>query len=295
MIGTVAYAINDNISSCRHHHSHPCGLSSVLDQEMIEPPPPPSSLHHRNRMIVDDQPSSRSFPFGKSNPHPSSPTMSTKTLPVKKRRPSSSKCTVRPTKHVLALAVRSANDCGRRRVHFQQDPVSRRVVRRVVYGRVTMTEEEKKALWWDNELRKSSRHSIRTFMRDQHLDGLPKEEFEFKYRQAVAMCNSNCTDITDIPILSDTPIRGLEQKVFPDSINSRQDIVRKVVAAQQKLPKQLSPDQQSKLLRAASQNLTRSSRMLARLYGIGDATVVADDTEKVGLSDDHCRFGRADN
>jgi hypothetical protein len=142
-----------------------------------------------------------------------------------------------------------------------------------------MDEEEKKALWWDNDLRKSSRHSIRMYMRNQHLDGIPKDEFEHRYRQAVTMCSSYCADITEIPLLSDTPIRGLEHKIFPDLINSRKDVVRKVVAAQHKLPKQLSPEQQSKLLRAVSQNLTRSSRMLARLYGIGDSTVAADDTK----------------
>jgi hypothetical protein len=277
MIGTASYA-NDEISSCHHHHRrHLNELATGFDHIMTEPQSSPSNLHDQS-MMVDDQSPSRSFQFGKSPPHPTSPHISTKTLPIKKRRPSSSKCTVRATKHVLAITSRALADCGRRRVRFQQDPVSRRVVRRVIYGRVTMTEEERKAFWWDSQrLRKSSRHAIRMYMQNAHLEGVPKQEFEHNYRQALRLCSSNCADMTDIPMLSDTSIRGLEHKIFPESIISRQEVIRKVVAAQHKLPKQLAPEQQSKLLRAASQNLTRSSRMLARLYGIGDATVAAVD------------------
>jgi hypothetical protein len=169
------------------------------------------------------------------------------------------------------------NDGGHRRVRFQQDPDSRRIVRKAIYGRVTMTPEEKKALWWDKQLKKSARLAIRMYRHNRGSDGPSKEEFEQKFSQALALCRSNCEKMEAIPMLSDTPIRGLEQKIFPETVQARQEVIRKVVAAQHKLPKQLAPEQQSKLLRAASQNLTRSSRMMARLYGIGDANVAAAD------------------
>lgn len=165
-----------------------------------------------------------------------------------------------------------------RRVHFQQDPDSRRVIRKSIYGRASLTDEEKKTLWWDKQpLRHSVRQSIRMFKSNKHCDGHSCEEFTQSYRRARELCrNSNAVGMEELQMnLSDAPIRGLEQKIFPDTVAARQEIIRKVVAAQDKLPSHLPPEQQSKLLRAASQNLTRGSRMLARLNGMGDATVAA--------------------
>ena len=101
------------------------------------------------------------------------------------------------------------------------------------------------------------------------------------YHEALKLCSSTSDELKkggplnpeDIPAISDTPVRGLEQRIFPETVAERQKIVARVVAAQKKLPEKLTADQKSKLLRAASQNLTRKSRMLARLYGIGDEKV----------------------
>jgi hypothetical protein len=179
-----------------------------------------------------------------------------------------------PNKVVKVLCKKRKHSICFRRVHFQQDPVSRRVIRKCIYGRANLTEEEKRAQWWDKQpLRKSVRNSIRMFQSDEHCEGPSYEEFARCYRQARQQCtNSNPVGMEELQInLSDVPIRGLEQKIFPETVSARQDIIRKVVAAQDKLPSHLPPDQQSKLLRAASQNLTRGSRMLARLHGMGDA------------------------
>lgn len=165
-----------------------------------------------------------------------------------------------------------------RRVRFHQDPASRRVIRKCIYGRVSLTDEEKKALWWEKQpLRHSVRQSIRMFKSNEHRDSQSREEFARRYRGARELCsNSNAVGMEELQMnLSDAPIRGLEQKIFPETVSARQEIIRKVVAAQDKLPSHLPPEQQAKLLRAASQNLTRGSRMLARLNGMGDATVAA--------------------
>jgi hypothetical protein len=115
-------------------------------------------------------------------------------------------------------------------------------------------------------------------MADEHCDGPSKEEFNERYRQALDLLSNPAESISvdDLPCnLSETAIRGLEPKVFPETVTERRGIVRKVVAAQDRLPEGLAPEQQSKLLRAVSQNLTRRSRLLARLYGMGDANVAA--------------------
>jgi hypothetical protein len=177
----------------------------------------------------------------------------------------------------ISCKKRKHSSCFRR-VHFQQDPASRRVIRKTIYGRVNLTEEEKKALWWDKQpLRQSVRRSIRKFKSNEHCEGPSSEEFAQRYRRVLELCSS-CTTVCMEELqfnLSDAPIRGLEQKIFPETVSARQEIIRKVVAAQHKLPSHLPPEQQSKLLRAASQNLTRGSRMLARLNGMGDATAAA--------------------
>mmetsp|Transcript_745 Transcript_745/g.1366 ORF Transcript_745/g.1366 Transcript_745/m.1366 type:complete len:284 (-) Transcript_745:57-908(-) len=188
------------------------------------------------------------------------------------------------------------------RVHFQKDPATGRLVRKSIYGRATLTAQEKKALWWDMQsLRRSVKRTIRLYKANDEQPqqgGSPSSsssssshlscctsnaEFAQRYRQTRELCNANAINDGmgqqgELPIhrlLSEAPMRGLEQRLFPENIVERQEIIRKVLAAQDKLPTQLSPEQQAKLLRAASQNLTRGSRLLARLYGMGDAAAAA--------------------
>ncbi|KAG7364082.1 hypothetical protein IV203_037284 [Nitzschia inconspicua] len=199
------------------------------------------------------------------------------------RRYGTAKCVVEkkpyvPDKTANSLSKKRKHSSCFRRVHFQQDPSSRRVLRKCIYGRATLTNEEKKALWWDKQsLRASVRQSIRMFKSNEHCEGPSFEEFSQRYLRARELCgNSNSVGMEELQFnLSDSPVRGLEQKIFPGTVRARQDIIRKVVAAQDKLPSHLPKEQQSKLLRAASQNLTRGSRMIARLNGIGDAGAAA--------------------
>jgi hypothetical protein len=112
------------------------------------------------------------------------------------------------------------------------------------------------------------------FKANEHCEGSSYEEFTQRYRHVLQQVATNNMDEMEMN-LSDSPIRGLEQHVFPEIMSAREAIIRKVVAAQDRLPKQLPPEQQSKLLRVASQNLTKGSRLLARLKGMGDASVAA--------------------
>lgn len=114
------------------------------------------------------------------------------------------------------------------------------------------------------------------FKANEHCEGPSFEEFAQRYRRARELCNGTVgTEELHQNLLSHAPIRGLEQKIFPETVVARQEIIRKVVAAQDKLPSQLPPELQSKLLRVASQNLSRGSRMLARWNGMSDASAAA--------------------
>jgi hypothetical protein len=211
-----------------------------------------------------------------------SPPLPMPVTPDLSRRSGRSKCiqgsTNVPEKSTKVLCRKRKHSTCFRRVHFQQDFASQRVIRKCIYGRVSLTEEEKKALWWDKRLlRQSVRHSIVMFKSNEHCEGPSCEEFARCYRRARELCgNANSVGMEELQVyLRDIPIRGLEQKMFPETVSARQEIIRKVLTAQDKLPSHLPPEQQSKLLRAASQNLTRGSRMLARFHGIGDAAVAA--------------------
>ena len=150
-------------------------------------------------------------------------------------------------------------------------------MRRSRYGRVSLTEEEKQALWWDKpSLRKSVKQSLREFKANVHSEGPSFEEFSQRYRFVMEKVASNTMEgDTDTVNLSDFPCRGLEQHIFPETMACKESIIRKVVAAQDRLPIQLPPEQQAKMLRVASQTLTKTSRALARLKGMGDASIAA--------------------
>mmetsp|Transcript_1801 Transcript_1801/g.4159 ORF Transcript_1801/g.4159 Transcript_1801/m.4159 type:complete len:482 (+) Transcript_1801:428-1873(+) len=239
----------------------------------------------------------RSSPGSADGSNSASRKVGKKTLPYKKRRPSlstSSRCNT--SSSVVAVVKKKC-------VQFRQDPECKRIIRKVIYGRAKLTDDERKQLWWNKQIKKSTRRAIKRYQRsstsietkanssassdddderdERSVTSLSRPDFFRNYQAALALCTSTSAELKkggplnteDIPAISDTPIRGLEQRIFPEAVAERQKVVARVVAAQKKLPDKLTADQKSKLLRAASQNLTRKSRMLARLYGIGDENV----------------------
>jgi hypothetical protein len=134
------------------------------------------------------------------------------------------------------------------------------------------THEEKKLMWWNrSDIKKQARRDGLAY-KDNGEESL---SYVSKFHQALHLCSSNGR-LENVPLISDVPVRGLEQCLFPDLIHARLLVVSKVLRAQRKLPAKISPEQQALLLGVVSKNLTRPSRRVARLLGIGDARVAAD-------------------
>jgi hypothetical protein len=138
-----------------------------------------------------------------------------------------------------------------------------------------LTHEEKKLLWWDfDDIQKQARLDALAY-KDNGEGSL---SYISKFHKAFHLCRSKGR-LENVPLISDDPVRGLEQCLFPALIHARLLVVSKVLRAQIKLPAKTSPEQQALLLSAVSKNWTRPSRRVARLLGIGDARVAAEAQE----------------
>jgi hypothetical protein len=138
---------------------------------------------------------------------------------------------------------------------------------------VLLTHEEKKLMWWDFDIRKEARLDALAYKEDNRGEGYLS--YTSKFHAALHLCSSDGR-LENVPLISDVPVRGLEQCMFPGLTHVRLLVVRKVLRAQRKLPAKSSPEQQALLLGAVSKKLTRPSRRVARLLGIGDARVAAE-------------------
>ena len=171
-------------------------------------------------------------------------------------------------KNVLAKATKSL----RKRVRFVTDS-NGHIAPEVDMGRVEITKEERTLMFWDGSVRKRARRYAEAYRKEiSREEGSPASSYSSRFQKAYEMCSSNAR-LQNTPLISKSPTRGLEHQVFPESRKARVRVVRTLVAAQKKLPKKVSPDNQAELLSAVSKKLTRGSRRLARLLGIGDAKV----------------------
>jgi hypothetical protein len=93
------------------------------------------------------------------------------------------------------------------------------------------------------------------YLADEHCDYGPssRDEFTECYRQVGQMLSNSTgmdsmVSVDDMQTLnlSEVAIHGLEQKIFPEVIAGRQDTIRKVLVAQDRLPGGLAPERQSK-------------------------------------------------
>jgi hypothetical protein len=170
----------------------------------------------------------------------------------------------RRTEPIALPVAKKQKSRSTRRVRFDLLP-------QVDSRRVEPTHEEKMLMWWDSDIKKQPRQDGLAF-KDNDEGYL---SYVSKFHQALNLCSSNGR-LENVPLISDVPVRGLEQGMFPDLIHGRLLVVSKVLRAQRKLPAKTSPEQQALLLSLVSKNLTRPSRLLARLLGIGDARVAAE-------------------
>jgi hypothetical protein len=177
---------------------------------------------------------------------------------------------------LLMLPTEATSVAKTRRVRFRVDENNQIVLDVNTTARVELTEEEKTQMWWSNVSglqRKNKQNEFKELVRQTSEN----EEYIAKFRQALDLCNNSSSKypLQNVPLVSDCPARGIERVLFPELGQYRRQGVRTIVLAQSRLPPKMSLDLQQKLLGATSKRLSRPSRRLARLLGIGDAMVAA--------------------
>jgi hypothetical protein len=144
-----------------------------------------------------------------------------------------------------------------------------------VYGdRVELTEEEVELMWWKADdaaqFRKRAKYASKVYQSAGSTC-----PYTISFKRAIELCSSSAGSIIEnVPLVSNTPARGLEPYVFPELTHKRRKVIRTIVNAQRKFPDGLHPEQKAKLLNATSKFLTRSARRMSRVLAIGDASVV---------------------
>ena len=153
-------------------------------------------------------------------------------------------------------------------------------------NRLELTDEERIQMWWQareyNSFKRKAKQIAKIY---QRLGPLDEEECDYitRFRNAIDVCTNSSSHVDSVPLLSNTPTRGLEAYIFPQYHSERRKkVIRSVLRAQSKLPTTIDVDGRARLLNATSKHLTRPMRRLARLLAIGDARVAA----SLDLNDD---------
>ena len=140
-------------------------------------------------------------------------------------------------------------------------------VPQTIYGRFTMTEEEKALMWWDNEIKRQAKQDVRRCRERVPKDG--ETSFVEQFRNALSVCNSE-NRLDAVPCLTSGPERGLEQFLVPEIAEIRKRNIRMLVGAQKKFPARASRNKRAQLLAAVAKKLSKPSRRLARVKAHGD-------------------------
>jgi hypothetical protein len=146
-----------------------------------------------------------------------------------------------------------------------------RLALKVRFDLLPQADTRQKLMWWDSNIDKQARLDAMAY-KDNGKGFL---SYISKFHEALHLCSS-IGHLEDVPMLSNFPVCGLEQCMFPGLIHARLRVVSKVLRAQIKLSLNKIPKQQALLLGVVSKNLTRPSRRVAQLLGIGDARVAAE-------------------
>ncbi|GKY92239.1 hypothetical protein MPSEU_000195100 [Mayamaea pseudoterrestris] len=136
----------------------------------------------------------------------------------------------------------------------------------------SLTEEEKQAVWWQPmEFKLFRRYCKKAAQLARN------SEYSENFTKVYDACSkSHITDVHEHCHISRTHARGLEVVVFPTLVQARKLVVKGVVKTQEKLPKSMDFDQRAKVLSATSRCLTGRSRLLSRVFAVGDEEVAKD-------------------
>jgi hypothetical protein len=152
---------------------------------------------------------------------------------------------------------------------------------------VLVSREQLKDLWIGNESKRRAKTVV-----DRFKQTLAKEKEATETEDNTSVCSSSYLNhfqqaltITQSDekldslvraISMDSPARGLEHFILPHVNQTRRRAVKLILRAQSRLPSHTPPEQKAFLLREVSKNLSKPSRRIAQLLGIGDAKVLVD-------------------
>jgi hypothetical protein len=144
-------------------------------------------------------------------------------------------------------------------------------------------------LWIGNEGKRRAKAVVQHFkkalaeqQRAEHDDTTttspPPSFYLHHFQQALTITQSDGKLDSHLvrSISMDSPARGLEHYILPNMNQSRRRVVKMILRAQSRLPPHTNPEQKAFLLREVSKNLSKPSRRIAQLLGIGDAKVLVD-------------------
>ena len=177
-----------------------------------------------------------------------------------RKRQLSDKATSSPSRRRLQNRVRFEVDSNNEILRHVQNP----------HEQIIITEEEERAMWWSHEEGLDfKRRAKKASKAHQEVDYITKFKVAWK-----ACCSESSSSLDNIPLLSNTPTRGLEMYMFPQEIfKHRQRVIRSVLNAQAQIPAKMKAEHRAQLLGAASKRLSRPMRRLSRVLAIGDARV----------------------
>jgi hypothetical protein len=178
-------------------------------------------------------------------------------------------CTVR------SLLKCSSPDQSRRRikkqVRFRLD-TDGHVLCAYLNSEGLLTDEEKQAVWWQPmEFKLFRRYCKKAAQLARN------SEYSEQFTKVYDACSQkHITDVREHCHISRTHARGLEVVVFPTLVQARKLVVKGVVKTQEKLPPSMDADQRVKVLSATSRCLTGRSRLLSRVFAVGDEEIAKD-------------------
>lgn len=135
-----------------------------------------------------------------------------------------------------------------------------------------LTEEEKQAVWWQPlEFKLFRRYCKKAAQIARN------SEYAEHFTKVYDACSQkHITDVREHCHISRTHARGLEVVVFPTLVQARKLVIKGVVKTQEKLPATMDAEQKAKVLSATSRCLTGRSRLLSRVFAVGDEEVARD-------------------
>jgi hypothetical protein len=175
------------------------------------------------------------------------------------------------------------------KVRFLMD-ADNEIVCQVNADRLEMTKQDKELMWWSSDdasqFKRRAKRAARVYQKsssEESESDTKGRSYTAQFKRALETCSNSSGHLEKVPLISNTPARGLENYIFPEIFAHRRDVVRTVLKAQEKIPEDMSSEHRVRLLNATSKCLTRPMRRLSRVMAIGDARVASAFLENVEL------------